>query len=256
MKLDVKYLNPFRRFMQKNPAFMRKFLIILVLVCSITESNAQIGNDKWNITGELALPMGMGNKMFRNYLNGIVTAHPKIQYKPFKHWYVAFGPRYMYYKVNEYRIPFEPGVSDDSIADHKKVQSIYGGMHVLGGDIELGWTSWVGPRLGLELGVKTGIAQHWFNTSGTKKYGKQDVLAMYVEPTLSIVLASDEAVAYRWIIGYNFTGYHFDGYRVGSTTSGGYTAKDLRAPTQSLIVGFAISYYFKNQRSDVFLDEP
>jgi hypothetical protein len=235
---------------------MKKFLVVLFILSSVSYSNAQIENDKWSITGELMLPAGMGNKMFKNYLNGLVYAHPKIQYKPFKHWYVAFGPKYMYYKVNQFRIPFEPGVSNDSVSNHQKVYSMTGGMHVLGGDIELGWTSWVGPRLGLEFGVRGGIAQHWFMTSGTRKYGKQEVVAAYIEPLVSIILASDEAVAYRWIVGYNFTGYQFTGTRVGSTSSGGYTEKDLRAPTQSIFVGFAISLYFNNQRSDVFLDEP
>lgn len=235
---------------------MKKFVFLLFILGSLTNSNAQIGNDKWNITGEVMLPMGMGNKMFKNYLNGLIYAHPKIQYKPLKNWYVAFGPKYMYYKVNEFRIPFEPGVSNDSVYNHKKVYSMYGGMHVLGGDIELGWTNWVGPRLGVEFGVRGGVAQHWFVTSGTKKYGSQQVVAAYVEPVFSLVLAADEAVAYRWIVGYNFTGYRFKGERIGSTSSGGYTEKDLRAPTQSLFVGFAMSLYFNNKRSDVFIDEP
>ncbi|WP_343605512.1 hypothetical protein [Fluviicola sp.] len=235
---------------------MKKLLTGFFIVLFVLGSQAQIGNDKWNITGEITLPMGMGNKMFKNYLNGLVNVHPKIQYKPFKHWYVAFGPRYMYYKVNEYRIPFEPGVSNDSVYNHKKVVSMSGGMHVLGGDIELGWTNWVGPRLGLECGVRFGVAQQWFVTSGTRKYGSQSVTAAYIEPAISLVLAADEAVAYRWIVGYNFSGYNFQGYRIGSTSSGGYTAKDLRGPTQSLLVGFAMTYYFKNKRSDVFIDTP
>ena len=85
---------------------MKKFVVLVLILASVCSSNAQIENDKWSITGELMLPAGMGNKMFRNYLNGLVYAHPKIQYKPFEHWYVAFGPKYMYYKVNEFRIPF------------------------------------------------------------------------------------------------------------------------------------------------------
>ena len=72
---------------------MKKFLILMFILLSITNSNAQIENDKWNITGELTLPMGMANKMFKNYLNGLINVHPKIQYKPFEHWYVAFGPK-------------------------------------------------------------------------------------------------------------------------------------------------------------------
>ena len=48
---------------------MKKFLIVLVILNSVSYSHAQIENDKWSITGELMLPAGMGNKMFKNYLN-------------------------------------------------------------------------------------------------------------------------------------------------------------------------------------------
>ena len=235
---------------------MKKVLALFSILSFFANSNAQIGNDKWSITGELTLPIGMGNKMFKNYLNGLISVHPRIQYKPFKNWYVAFGPRYMYYKVNEYKIPFEPGINKDDVVNHQKVVSMRGGMHVLGGDVELGWTNWVGPRLGLEMGVRFGIANHRFVTTGTKNYGPQQVTAGYIEPAFSVILASDEAVAYRWIVGYNISGYNFQNYRIGSTTSGGYTAKDLAGPTHSLLIGFAMTYYFKNKRSDVFIDGP
>jgi hypothetical protein len=129
-------------------------------------------------------------------------------------------------------------------------------MHVLGGDVELGWTSWVAPRLGLELGVRAGIANNQFITTGTKAYGSQQVTCGYIEPAFSIVLTSDEAVAYRWIVSYNFSGYKFNGSRIGSTSTGGYTAGDLKAPTQTLSIGFAMTLYFNNTRTDVFLDEP
>lgn len=230
-----------------------KYLFLVLLFILSKNSFSQIGNDKWNITGELMLPASMGNKMFRSYMSGLVYAHPKIQYKPLKQMYIAFGPKYMFYRVNEFRVPFEPNVSNDSVFDHQKVYSMRGGMHVLGGDVEVGWTNWLAPRFALEIGVRAGVAHHWFKTTGTKVYGKQEVTAFYVEPLMSLVLAADEAVAYRWVFGYNFTGYQFNGSRIGSTQSGGYKPEDLKAPTQSLFVGFAISYYFKNQRSDVFI---
>lgn len=234
---------------------MKQVALVAMLALGVFSSNAQIGNDKWNITGELMLPVGLNNKMFKNYMKGLVYVHPKIQFKPFKHWYVAFGPKYAYYQVNEYRVPYEAEISEDTVINHQKVYSMIGGMHVIGGDIELGYTNWLSPRFGIDIGVRTGVAYHLFSTSGTKHYGKQDVTAMYFEPTLSLILAADEAVAYRWVVGYNFSGYRFDGYRIGSTSANGYKPEDLKAGTQSLVVGFAITYYFKNKRSDVFIDE-
>lgn len=231
------------------------FIVLIMLVTVFTKSNAQIGNDKWNITGELMLPVGISNAMFKDYMKGLVYVHPKIQYKPLKHWYVAFGPKYMYYQTNQYRIPFETGVSSDSISNHQKVVSMSGGMHVIGGDIELGFTTWMTPRFGLDLGVRTGVANYRFVTSGTKKYGAQQTTAVYVEPTLSLILAADEAVAYRWVVGYNFSGFAFNNERIGSTSLNGYSEKQRSGSTQTIVVGFAISYYFNNKRSDVFLDE-
>lgn len=235
---------------------LKKNLVILLLLLSVFgQSLAQIGNDKWNITGELMLPVGMSNRMFKDYMKGLVYVHPKIQYKPLKHWYVAFGPKYMYYQTNEFRIPFEPGVSTDSVYNHKKVYSMTGGMHVIGGDIELGYTTWMTPRFGMDIGLRTGIANYRFITSGTKKYGPQQTTAVYLEPTFSLILAADEAVAYRWLVGYNFSGFAFNNNRIGSTSTNGYSEKQRSGTTQSLVVGFAITYYFKNKRSDVFLDE-
>lgn len=219
------------------------------------ESNAQIGNDKWNVTAELTLPIGTHNKVFKDYLKGLVSFQPKFQYKPFKNWYVAFGPKYMFYQVNEYKVPFEPNVSNDSVVKNKKTVSMIGGMHVIAGDLEVGYTNWVSERVGIDLGMKVGIANQRFITSGTKYYGKQQVTSIYLQPTFSLIVAADEAVAYRWIVGYNFSGYAFNPTRIGSTQSNGYKGSDLKGSTQSLLIGFGISYYFKNKRTDVFLDE-
>lgn len=232
-----------------------KMLTVLIFLLLGTVGEAQIGNDKWNITGELSLPIGFRDKMFKDYMKGLINVHPKIQYKPFEHWYIAFGPKYSYYQVNEYKVPFENGVSDDSVSNHQKVVSMTGGMHVFGGDLEIGYTTWMLPRLGLEIGMRGGIANYRFNTSGTKIYGAQRVTAMYMEPTISLVLAADEAVAYRWVFGYNVSGFNFDHNRIGSTSLNGYSVKDRSGPTQSFLIGFAISYYFHNKRSDVFIDE-
>jgi hypothetical protein len=42
---------------------------------------------------------------------------------------------------------------------------------------------------------------------------------------------------------------------IGLQTNGGYTQSDFNKLSQSLIVGFGMSYYFHNQRADPYIDE-
>lgn len=206
--------------------------LLLIVGCNAT---GQIEDDKLNVTMELTLPSGQFNKAYKAYLNGLVNVQPKFQYKFAKNWFVAAGPKYSYYTIAEFKVPTK----------------MNGGAHTYGGFIEAGWHHWSTPRLALEIGCKVGTAQTAFITDLTREKGIQRVTAMYVEPTFSFVLASDEAVAYRWIVGYSFSGYDFKPYHIGLETNGGYAASDFDRMTQSIIVGFGMSYYFGNERTDL-----
>lgn len=222
-----------------TPSNTLKIAALFAAVVSCFTAAGQIGNDKLNITMELTLPSGRANAPYRAYLNGLINAQPKVQYKFAKQWFAAAGPKYSYYTISEFKVP----------------QKTNGGAHTYGGFVELGWQSWQTPRLAIEIGVKTGVAQTSFVTGLTRQTGIQRVTSMYVEPTFSLVLASDEAVAYRWIVGYTMSGYDFKPYMIGLQTNGGYTQSDFNTFTQSLIVGFGMSYYFHNQRADPYIDE-
>lgn len=210
-------------------------LLFLLLLIAENTSFGQIDDDKLNVTMELTLPSGRANPAYRAYLNGLVNVQPKLQYKFAKDWFIAAGPKYSYYTIAEFKVPTK----------------MNGGAHTYGGFLEAGWHHWSTPRLALEIGCKVGAAQTAFVTDLTRETGIQRVTAMYVEPTFSFVLASDEAVAYRWIVGYNFSGYNFQPFHVGLQTNGGYTADDLNHLSQSIIVGFGMSYYFGNERTDL-----
>ena len=226
--------------MMQRSQYTRRMLFVLIVLGFANSGLTQIGNDKLNVTMELALPSGRANGAYRAYLNGLVNVQPKVQYKFARDWYVAAGPKYSYYIISEFKVP-------------KKMN---GGAHTYGVFVEAGWHKWQTERFGVEFGCKVGLAKTVFITDSTRSLGIQQVTAMYVEPTLSFVLASDEAVAYRWIVGYNISGYDFKPYHVGLQTMGGFTDEDLNKPAQSLIVGFGMSYYFKNKRSDTFIDTP
>jgi hypothetical protein len=218
---------------------MSKFLFFLATLFMTTSLFAQLKVDKWNISGEISLPSGRANPAFRNYLNGLVNIHPRLAYKPLKNWYVALGPRYMYYTIAEFKVP----------------QKINGGMHQFGGDIEWGWSKWQSPNFGIEFGVKVGVSQQVFVTDLTRISGIQKVTSMYTEPAFAIILLADEAIAYRWTLGYLISGYDLKPWQLGFNTMGGYTAADLNKPCQSLMVGFGITYYLGNTRSDVYIDD-
>lgn len=215
---------------------LNPWILVLLLCLPVVPAVAQIKNDKLHLTIEAALPSGRTNLAYRQYLNGLITCQPKFQYKFAKDWYVAAGPRYSYATVSEFKLPSDI-----------KTQ---GGEHVFGVFLEAGWSSWQTERFGVELGVKGGLARHYFITGLTRETGIQTVTAMYVQPTLSLILAADEAVAYRWIVGYCIDAYDFKPYHIGLQTMGGFTPEELNKSSQSLVVGFAFTYYFGNNRSE------
>lgn len=217
----------------------KRVLLFVGLVCSQLVVFGQIGKDKWNITTELTLPSGRTNAAFNNYLKGLVNVNPKLQFKPTKHFYVAFAPKYMYYSVASYKVP----------------EKMNGGMHVAGGNIEFGYTTWRTNYFGMEFGLKFGMAESIFVTDKTKVTGIIRKNSTYFEPTLSFILAADEAVAYRWIVGYQFSSLQFHPSDIGLSTLGGYTPQQLAHNTRTILIGFGFSYYFGNPRSDNYIDE-
>lgn len=218
----------------------KKSLFVLVCLLGLFAGKpaySQLGKDTWGITGELMLPSGLASKPFRAYLNGLVNVHPKIVYKPLKNWYVAAGPKYMYYTVSEFKLPVKTR----------------GGMHAFGGGVEFGYMKWIGEQFAFEVGVKGGGMQHVFQTGLLENPKK--LLAAYVEPAFTFIIAADEAVSYRWTLGYNFMGFQLMPDHLGLNTNGGYTMEEYEVGAQSLVIGFGMTYYFGNQRSNTFIDD-
>lgn len=213
------------------------YFLVFFLVVQVN-GFAQIGKDKWGLTIEAALPSGLKSNMYRNYLNGLVSIQPKLHFKTKSNVYVAAGPKYAYYTISEFKVP----------------KKMTGGLHTYGGFAEVGYQKWVTKYFGMEYAFKVGYEQHQFITSLTRISGVQKINSMYYCPQLSLILAADEATAYRWIIGYNIDGYNFNPNLVGIDEDKGYTADETKGPAQSLVVGFAFSYYFGNKRSDDVID--
>lgn len=193
-----------------------------------------VDNDKLAITIEASLPSARTNPAYRAYLNGLINFTPKLQYKFYNDFYGAVGLRYMYSDIADYKVP-EPMV---------------GGEHIYGGFLEAGWSSWQTKNFAVEIGLRAGMARHDFITDSTRVQGAQRIDAFFVQPQLSLILASDEAVAYRWVIGYCIDNFRFNPSNLGMDTQGGYTPDDLNKSSQSLMIGFAFTWYFGNKRSE------
>jgi hypothetical protein len=218
-----------------------KYAALTVLSFSSVAGYSQhsiIKKDKLSMTLELGLPSIRGNKALREYLNGLVNIQPKLQYKFSPELFFSFGPKYSYFGVDNFNIPTKTN----------------GGAHTYGGFMEIGWTKWQSRRLAIECGIKFGVSHTVFATGINRSSGIQRVTAPYAEPTFSLILAADEAIAYRWIIGYNITGYRFQPSDLGLVTNGGFKPNELRAPAQFLLIGFGMSYYFSNKRTDQYID--
>jgi hypothetical protein len=222
-------------------SFLRSGPAALFLLLGLSQgARAQlIEQNKFFVTLEAALPSARSNAPYRQYLNGLISFQPKLQYKFAGDLYGAVGLRYQYSTISEFKVP----------------EKMTGGEHVVGGYLEAGWSSWQTERFGVELGVKAGMGTHLFITDSTRITGQQNVNAFYLQPTLSLILASDEAVAYRWIIGYGIDYFNFQPSNLGIDTQGGFSDADLKKNSQSIIVGFAFSWYFGNKRSDEYIND-
>jgi hypothetical protein len=126
-------------------------------------------------------------------------------------------------------------------------------MHAFGGGLEIGYMKWIGKQFAFEVGVKGGAMQHVFKT-GLLPSSKK-LIAGFVEPGFTLIIAADEAVSYRWTVGYNWMGFHLMPEHLGLDSYGGYTLDEYEVGAQSLVVGFGITYYFGNERSDTFIEE-
>ncbi len=220
--------------------YMKTLFCVLLLFFLSMNSYAQVKSDRWSITGELMLPSGTFSKPFKNYLNGLVMVRPAIQYKFSKSLFVGFAPRYSYYTISEYKVP----------------EKMTGGMHSIGADLEFGYQYQATDRWAFQFAARAGYATQLYRTDSTRANGiSPSSTGVFVEPFVSILLSSDEAVSYRWIFGYSFSGNSFDPQKLGMDNFGGFKPEDFKGPQQSIIVGFGITYYFGNERSDTDLDE-
>lgn len=217
-----------------------RFTVFLFTLMLSFISLSQIKNERWSISGELILPSGTISKPYKNYLNGLIYVRPSIQYRLPSNVFFGIAPRYSYYTIAEYKVP----------------EKMTGGMHTIGGDLELGYVYKASERWSIQFSSRIGYGTQLYRTDSTRANQiKPSSSGVIVEPIVSFILASDEAVCYRWIFGYSFSNNSFSPDKLGMDNYGGFTLSDFKGPQQSILVGFGISYFFGNERMDTELDE-
>jgi hypothetical protein len=208
-------------------------VLIAALVMRMLDYSAQVIEPKHTFNVELGLPNGFTNEPFKNIMQGLVNFSTYYQYDFKNHLTAGAGVRYGYFAINEFKVP----------------KPVYGGMHSTGVFIKLGWEKFINDRFAIDLGVKVGYSQHYFDTDRNDSAGNNPIQlnSFYVDPTMGLILTADEVSSYRLFFSYASYGFGFKPSMIGLETFGGYDPSGFNKVTGFLIVGFGYTYYFKSK---------
>jgi hypothetical protein len=166
-------------------------------------------------------------------MQGLVNFSTYYQYDFKNHLTAGAGIRYGYFAINEFKVP----------------KPVYGGMHSTGAFLKVGWEKFINDRFAIDLGVKVGYSQHYFDTDRNDSAGLNPIQlnSVYIDPTLGLILTADEVSSYRLFISYAGYGFGFKPSMIGLETFGGYDPAQFDKLTGFLIVGFGYTFYFKSK---------
>ena len=207
--------------------------LIAALVMRMQNYSAQVIEPKHTFNVELGLPNGFTNEPFKNIMQGLVNFSTYYQYDFKNHLTAGAGIRYGYFAINEFKVP----------------KPVYGGMHSTGAFLKVGWEKFINDRFAIDLGVKVGYSQHFFDTDRNDSAGLNPIQlnSVYIDPTLGLILTADEVSSYRLFISYASYGFGFKPSMIGLETFGGYDPAQFNKVTGFLIVGFGYTFYFKSK---------
>jgi hypothetical protein len=208
-------------------------VLIAALVMRMLDYSAQVIEPKHTFNVELGLPNGFTNEPFKNIMQGLVNFSTYYQYDFKNHLTAGVGIRYGYFAINEFKVP----------------KPVYGGMHSTGAFLKVGWEKFINDRFAIDLGVKVGYSQHFFDTDRNDSAGLNPIQlnSVYIDPTLGLILTADEVSSYRLFISYASYGFGFKPSMIGLETFGGYDPAQFNKVTGFLIVGFGYTFYFKSK---------
>ena len=208
-------------------------VLIAALVMRMQNYSAQVIEPKHTFNVELGLPNGFTNEPFKNIMQGLVNFSTYYQYDFKNHLTAGVGIRYGYFAINEFKVP----------------KPVYGGMHSTGAFLKVGWEKFINDRFAIDLGVKVGYSQHFFDTDRNDSAGLNPIQlnSVYIDPTIGLILTADEVSSYRFFISYASYGFGFKPSMIGLETFGGYDPAQFDKVTGFLIVGFGYTFYFKSK---------
>ena len=191
-------------------------------------------NPKHSLTLELGLPIGLSNKGFKGFLQGMVNFSPYYHYNFKNNISVGVGANYNFFWINHVLSPDKNNV---------------GAIHSLGAFIELGYEKFYTDRIGTDFSVKTGYSQLNFYSVNNRALGLGTPTKniTFIEPTFSFVITADEFSSFRWNLGYAIQNYTFNPSSLGFTDAKEYSSDDYQKSTQFFSFGFGYTYYFKQR---------
>ena len=189
---------------------------------------------KHSLTIELGLPIGLSNKGFNSFLQGMVNFSPYYHYNFKNNISIGLGANYNFFWINHVLSPDKDNV---------------GSIHAFGTFLELGYEKFHTDRIGTDFSIKTGYSKLNFYSVNNRESGleipSKDIL--FIEPNFSFVISADESSSFRWNIGYTFQNYKFDPTSLGFLDSKEYHLADYDKLTQFISFGFGYTYYFKQR---------
>lgn len=191
-------------------------------------------NPKHSLSIELGLPIGLSNKAFKGFLQGMVNFSPYYHYNFKNNLSIGIGANYNFFWINHVLSPDKNNV---------------GAIHAFGSFLEIGYEKFYTDRIGTDFSLKGGFTQLNFYSVNNRSLGmgtpKKNV--PYLEPTFSFVITADEYSSFRWNLGYSIQNYTFDPTDLGFNYSKEYSSSDYNKATQFFTFGFGYTYYFKQR---------
>lgn len=224
-----------------------KFFIVLICLFFSLHSSAQEEteeiddavytriNPKHSLTLELGLPIGLSNKGFKGFMQGMVNFSPYYHYNFKNNFSFGVGANYNFFWINHVLSPDKNNV---------------GAIHSLGAFLEIGYEKFYTDRVGTDFSIKTGYSQLNFYSVNNRALGLGTPTKniTFVEPTFSLVITADEFSSFRWNVGYTFQNYTFNPIDLGfSNDVKEYSSVDYQKMTKFFTFGFGYSYYFKQR---------
>lgn len=189
---------------------------------------------KHSLTIELGLPIGIANKGFNGFLQGMVNFSPYYHYNFKNNISVGVGANYNFFWINHVLSPDKDNV---------------GSIHAIGAFVECGYEKFHTDRIGTDFSIKTGYSKLNFYSVNNRESGVETPTKniLFIEPNFSFIISADESSSFRWNLGYAFQNYKFDPTYLGFPDTKEYHTSDYNKSTQFLSFGFGYTYYF-NQR--------